>query len=155
MQTQQELLGLACAAWTCSEEDALQKMRDMAGSYPSSCPSSYPRKARQLVFDADFWPSLHVTIQTRLVTHTKKVPEQFYAHLAEALATLGSHDAAMMRVDFVRFPADAQDVTARLIDVGTDARLRWKFQGFDQQGLNVAPMQTDEGTIGVMALTWR
>lgn len=87
---------------------------------------------RQLVFDADFWPSLHVTIQTRRMT-AAPVPEEFHANLAEALATLGSHELALMRVDFVRFPAAAGDeVDTRLINVGAYAQLRWSFQGARQ-----------------------
>ena len=133
-------LALACAAWNCSEAQALQTMQELATPMP-----------RQLVFDADFWPSLHVTIQTRRVT-AAPVPEEFHAKLAEALATLGSHELSLMRLDFMRFPAVAGDeVDTRLINVGAYAQLRWSFQGAKQD----APFHAIAGArIVVSGIVW-
>lgn len=134
----QNLLALACAAWNCSEMEALQFMQDLSRAMP-----------RQLVFDAEFWPSLHATVQTRLATNP--VPESFFAQLAEALATLGSYELAMMRLDFTRFPAYAGDVNMRLINVGNNAQLRWSFQGARQD----APIQAIAGCrIVILDIIW-
>jgi hypothetical protein len=87
----------------------------------------------QLVFDADFWPALHIAIQTRLASrHNSAVPVKFYVDLAEALAFLGSYNLDMLRVDFSKYPVDPDNAmnNGRLASVGQSyAQLRWSLVG--------------------------
>jgi hypothetical protein len=143
MQTMQaQLLAVASAAWGCSELDALRTMQELSGAMP-----------RQLVFDGDFWPTLHVVLQTRMCMAAAEVGDAasavpmsssgpgLFELVVEALATLATHELGMMRADFVRFPADAEHANARRISVGPHAHLRWRFQGVHQE----APMHAIAG----------
>lgn len=103
----EQLLMQACDAWGCSDDDALSIMQRLA-----------PRTPRRLHFDADFWPSLICTAQA-LVAAGTPLTANFFVRLTQALATLGSYDIDMMRVDFVRFPVAVSHVTA-----DGDARIR-------------------------------
>jgi hypothetical protein len=87
--------------------------------------SSMPR---QVVFDAEFWPTMHTLINTRKATGMP-LETEFYEQLAEALATLGTVDLSTLRLDFVRFPIIPDNVNVRTIRVGAVAMLKWSFQG--------------------------
>jgi hypothetical protein len=95
MQTMQaQLLAVASAAWGCSELDALRTMQELSGAMP-----------RQLVFDGDFWPTLHVVLQTRMCMAAAEVGDAasavpmsssgpgLFELVVEALATLATHEA--------------------------------------------------------------
>ncbi len=83
---------------------------------------------RQLVFEADFWPAMHVETQTRLATGSA-LPPEFFALLFEALSTLASHDMGLMKLDFRRFPADPEDLAVRRIHIGVYGYISWRFAG--------------------------
>ena len=105
----QTYLMQACDAWGCSEDSARSIMQELV-----------PKMPRQLKFDADFWPTLLVTVQRRIAAGTP-LSADFFVDLTHALATLGSHDINMMRVDFIRFPVHApppDDMDVRFIHVG-------------------------------------
>lgn len=88
---------------------------------------------RQLRFDSNFWPDMHVEIQQRRATGVP-LPNEFFEDLTQALATLATHDISMMRVDFVRFPIDVpNDPTRRCLHVGNNgSKLIWMLQGAAQ-----------------------
>ncbi len=123
MSQDPELLMQACDAWGCSDGEALSVMQRLAQRTP-----------RQLHFDAEFWPSLICTAQTLGAAGTP-LTANFFVRLTQALATLGSHEMAMMRVDFVRFPIHVVaegDVRTRFIPLGDEQgapKVLFRFTG--------------------------
>ena len=117
----EQLLTQACDAWGCSDDDALSIMQRLA-----------PRTPRRLHFDANFWPSLICTAQS-LVAAGTPLTANFFVRLTQALATLGSYDIDMMRVDFVRFPVhvaadgDARTRSAPLGDEPDAPKVLFRF----------------------------
>jgi hypothetical protein len=95
----------------------------------------------QLHFDATFWPSLIETSHRRIALGSPLTAD-FFVNMTQALATLGTHEIAMMRIDFVRFPiyVPPQDndvdmslyVDTRFISLGDSLgapKILFKFSG--------------------------
>lgn len=133
--TTNQLLSVAAAAWGVSETAALGIMQD------------FRFMPRQLVFEADFWPTLHGITQTRLAAATP-LPSEFFLMLFEAFDILCSYEIGMMRSNFRLFPA-TDDIAIRLLHVGHFGTVSWRFAGANRD----APMHAIAGgRIVVLAL---
>lgn len=138
-------LATAAAALGCTKERALVLMQEACGDM------------RQLHFEADFWPGLHERVQHAAAAGAP-LPAAFYERLAEALATLSAHDIRMMRVDFVRFPAEPGEVETRSVALGDGGagdggapRALFRFAGARRD----APMRPIAGAdIRVLRVEW-
>ena len=104
------------------EQMTLSEDADVAWGF-SKPPAAEAR--RKLVFDADFWTSLHVETQTRMAAGPWPPPD-FFDLLCEALCVLESHDATAMLINFRRFPAAAEK-GVRKLRVGQIGYLYWRF----------------------------
>lgn len=125
------LVAKAAEAWQCAEDDALVLMQDIATGM------------RQIRFEAAFWPDMQVRVQTAAASGAP-LPAAFHERLAEALATLSTHDIAAMRIDFRTFPAVPDSVETRFIRLGNtddDPRLVFRFVGARRD----APMRAVAG----------
>jgi hypothetical protein len=105
------------------------------------------RMPHQLHFDATFWPSLIETSHHRIALGSPLTAD-FFVNMTQALAILGTHEIAMMRIDFVRFPIyvplQDNDVDTRFISLGDSLgapKILFKFSGIRKS----APFQAIAG----------
>ena len=120
------LFGALCATWKCSEEEAIRRLSML--SNPTTAVDVAP--SRDLRFDPDFWPDMHLHVQRLRADAAGECPlkhvdmEGAVESLVATLATLSVDPS--VRYDVVAYPYWSKDVDWRLARVdGLATSLLW------------------------------